>query len=113
MDNSRNKKMLAIKNDLYKKFLKKRCNETEQCYKKHKNKLTTILRNAEKEYYRKLLENPKQSCKETWNILNAIINKRQKDSSYPQCFFEMNGSKFTTKNDIANGFNIFFANIGK
>ncbi len=27
----------------------------------------------------------------------------------------MNGSKFTTKNDIANGFNfnIFFANIGK
>ena len=39
MDNSRNKKMLAIKNDLYKKFLKKRCNETEQCYKKHKNKL--------------------------------------------------------------------------
>ena len=51
-------------------------------------------------------------CKETWNILNAIINKRQKDSSYPECF-EINGSKFTTKNDIANGFNIFFANIGK
>ena len=25
----------------------------------------------------------------------------------------MNGSKFTTKNDIANGFNIFFENIGK
>ena len=25
----------------------------------------------------------------------------------------MNGSKFTTKNDIAHGFNIFFANIGK
>ena len=25
----------------------------------------------------------------------------------------MNGSKFTTKNDIANGLNIFFANIGK
>ena len=81
---------------------------------KYKNKLTTILRNAEKEYYRKLLENQKQSCKETWNILNAIINKRHKDSSYPECF-EMNGSKFTTKNDIANGFNfnIFFANIGK
>ena len=27
--------------------------------------------------------------------------------------FEMNGRKFTTKNDIANGFNTFFANIGK
>ena len=104
--------MLAIKNDLYKKFLRKRCNETEQCYKKYKNKLTKILRNAEKEYYRKLLENKKHSCKETWNIFNAIINKRQKDSSYPECF-EMNGSKFTTKNDIENGFNIFFANIGE
>ena len=105
--------MLGIKkNDLYNKFLKKRCNETEQCYKKYKNKLTAILRNAEKEYYRKLLENKKQSCKETWNFLNAIINKRQKDSSYPECF-EMNGRKFSNKNDIANGFNIFFANIGK
>ena len=53
-----------------------------------------------KEYYRKLLENQKHSFKETWNILNAIINKRQnKDSSYPECF-EMNGSKFTTRNDI-------------
>ena len=43
---------------------------------------------------------------------NYIYYKRQKDSSYPECF-EMNGSKFTTKNYIANGFNIFFANIGK
>ena len=59
-----------------------------------------------------MLENQKQSCKKTWNILNAIINKRQKDSSYPECF-EMNGSKFTATNDIANWFNIFFANIGK
>ena len=100
------------KNYLYKQFLKNRCNETEQCYKKYKNKLTTILRDAEKEYYRKLLEDQKQKCKETWNILNAIINKRSKDSTYPDCF-EMNGRKFTNKNDIANGFNTFFANIGK
>ena len=64
--------MLAIKkNDLYKQFLKKRCNETEQCYKKYKNRLTTILRNAEREYYRKLLENQKQSCRETWNFLRG------------------------------------------
>ena len=88
-----------------------RCNETEQCYNKYKNKRTTILRNAEKEYYRKLLEDQK-SGKETWNILNAIINKRSKDSTYPECF-EINGRKFTNKNDIAIGFNIFFANIGK
>ncbi len=53
-------------------------------------KITTILKKCRKKYYTKLLENKKQSCKETWNILNAIINKIQKDSSYPDCF-EMNG----------------------
>ncbi len=101
------KKMTCIKNSWRRDAMKQ-----NNAIKKYKSKLTTILRNAEKEYYWKLLENKKHSCKETWNILNAIINKRQKDSSYPE-YFEMNGSKFTTKNNIANGFNIFFANIGK
>ena len=40
------------KNNSYRRFLKNRSNETEQCYKKHKNKLITILRNADENYYK-------------------------------------------------------------
>ncbi len=36
--------------------------------------------------YGKILDNQKQNSKETWNILNTIINKRQNESSYPDSF---------------------------
>ena len=43
---------------------------------------------------------------------NTIINKRRSESSYLDCF-ETDCRQITNKNDIANVFNIFFANIGK
>ena len=78
----------------------------------YKNKLTTILRSAEKLYYNKILDDQKQNSKETWKILNTIINKRQNESSYPDSFIT-GGITVSNKNDIADGFNHFFANIGK
>ena len=41
---------------LYKEFLKKRDKESEIKYKKYKNKLVSILRVAEKNYFRELLD---------------------------------------------------------
>ena len=78
----------------------------------YKNRLTKILRNAEKMYYNKILDDQKQNSKETWKILNTIINKRQNESSYPDSFIT-GGITVSNKNDIADGFNHFFANIGK
>ena len=47
--------------------------------------------------------------KETWKILNGLINKKGK-----QIDMEFNGddSKITGDKAIANGFNKFFVNIG-
>ena len=44
-------------------------------------------------------------------MLNAIFNKRQNESSYPD-YFTNNGRTITNKTDIADSFNFFFANIG-
>ena len=77
----------------------------------YKNKLTTILRHAEKMYYNKILDDQKQNSKETWKILNTIINKRQNKSSSDS--LTTGGIAVSNKNDIADGFNHFFANIGK
>lgn len=100
------------KNNLYRRFIKSRSDETEQCYKKHKNKLTSILRNAEKTYNKGLLDDQKQNMKETWKILNTVINKCQSKSTYPD-YFVNDGIRITDKSDIANGFNTFFANIAQ
>ena len=62
-----------------------------------------------KMYYSKLLHDKKHSSKETWSILNTIKNKQRTESSYPNCFRNY-GRKSTDKNDIVNGFNIFFVN---
>ena len=76
-----------------------------------KNKLTAILRHCEKQYFTELLEINKGSMKETWKILNGIINKKSKGK---QISTEFNGdeSNITGDKTIANGFNNFFVNIG-
>ena len=65
------------KNLLYKMFLKSRSKQSEDKYKTYKNKLTTILRKCEKNYNTKLLELNKGNLKETWKLLNSIINKKK------------------------------------
>ena len=99
------------KNLLYKEFLKTRTNVSEEKYKKYINKLTAIMRRCEKQYFTELLEISKGNMKETWKILNGLINKKTKGK---QISMEFNGddSKITEDKAIANGFNNFFVNIG-
>ena len=65
------------KNQLYLKFLRTRNDETDTRYKRYKNKLTSILRRCESDYYNNLLEVQIGNIKETWKILNGIIKKTQ------------------------------------
>ena len=99
------------KNMLYKQFLKNRIIEREAKYKKYKNKLTAILRYSEKQHYSNILELNKMNMKETWKILNTLINKKEKGSQYPTQFND-DARKVTGNFDIANGFNRLFSNIG-
>ena len=41
-------------------------------YKRYKNKLTFLLRNAKKLYYEKKIEYAKTNMKDTWKILNEV-----------------------------------------
>ena len=85
--------------------------EAEQKYKTYKNKLTSILRITEKNYYSSLLEKQKANVTETWKILNEVINKHKNKPTYPEYFIK-NNKKISKKEDIANGFNNFFTNVG-
>ena len=100
------------KNFLYKYFLKSRSKQSEDKYKTYKNKLTTILRKCEKNYNTKLLELNKGNLKETWRLVNSIINKKKKTMQVGN-EFENKGESITGDENIANGFNNYFVNANK
>ena len=58
---------------------KKRRDEYESKYKRYKNKLTSILRYCEKQYYTDILDLNKGNMKETWKIINSLINKQSEE----------------------------------
>lgn len=47
---------LKIRNSLYRDFIRKKTKEAKDKYKIYKNKLTNILRNSKKEYYKKMIK---------------------------------------------------------
>ena len=59
------------------RFLKNRNGQNEQNYKKYKEKLSSILRFCKKDYLSKLLTMYHNNNKQTWTIINDIINHRK------------------------------------
>ena len=43
----------------------------------YRNRLTRLIKIAERKYYADLLESNKSNLKKTWNILKTIINKKK------------------------------------
>ena len=53
----------------------------------------------------------KKNLKETWKLINEVINKRKSRLLMPQSF-NSNGRSITDPTDIANEFCNYFTNIG-
>ena len=73
------------KNNLYRRFLKCRSKKAESRYKSYKNKLTGILRYCEKEYYKKL-QLYRNDMKNTWKLLNGVMNRKMKERNFVSHF---------------------------
>ena len=99
------------KNLLYKQYLVKKTEESLSKYKLYKNKLITILRSVEKDYYAQQLARYKGDIKSTWNVINSIICKQRKDQPKVSGF-NLNGKIIKDNKSIANEFNNYFINIG-
>ena len=100
------------KNKLYVAFKKNPTFQNECKYKRYKNKLTNILRICEETYYSNKLDKVKADNAETWQVLNEILNRKKHSiCNQPENY---NDGKHIYKipNDIANGFNKYFADIG-
>ena len=72
--------------------------ENEQTYKIFKNKLTHIIRQSKKTYFKNKFAIFKNDCRKTWST-KTIIN---------DTFITSDGNCCTDKNKIINQFNKYF-----
>ena len=79
-------------------------------YKQYKNKLTTILRQAEKDYFSQKILEAKDSIAKTWRVINRMTNRGDNKSTVEK--LEIGNTVISDPAAIANKFNAFFVNIG-
>ena len=99
------------KNILYKKWLLRKDVHSEQRYKRYKNKLTQIIRKAEKLYFKEKLARYKGDVKKTWATINEVIRKGKMSKKQSEYMFK-NSNKVYDKQEMANMFNDFYINVG-
>ena len=68
-----------LKNKQYKKLIKSNFSDPElhNTYKLQRNKLTRMIKKAKQRHYQKLLNRSNNSSKQTWNVINNLINKKK------------------------------------
>ena len=93
---------------LYSKF---ETSFNKKCYTQYKNKLTTILRKQEKDYYKRLIDTNRANLKKMWSVIRSVINNC-KPSKLNESF-TYNDTVITDKKTVSNKFNDYFVNVGK
>jgi hypothetical protein len=84
---------------------------TAYSYKAFKNKLTSIMRAAERSHYQNELLACKGDMRKSWKIIKDIINKNSKKTQkLPK--ITINGNLCENPQNIADAFNKYFSNIG-
>ena len=95
---------------LYKKYIKSRSNEAKQKYIVYRNKLKTILKKAEKDYYHKKFTTLQGNIRSTWKLINSMICDKNKSSIVEN--FIKDDKQISDSVEIANYFNDYFTNVG-
>ena len=95
---------------LFKKKMKQPTVVNIDIYRKYNTLFNKVRRTMKKLYYDELFSNSKSDIKKTWNEIRKLLLTKPKNS-LPN-FLELNGIQITDKQQIADKFNDYFANIG-
>ena len=98
------------KNNLYYKYKTNPTDISKRKYTTYKNILTSLLRGEKKMYFSKQLNNFKNNSKQTWNVINAILNKNKEKQQISEINY--NGNILKEPCAIAESFNDYFSHIG-
>ena len=69
------------------------------------------IRSLKKEYHCRQFANFKNDTKMTWAVIRSVLHMNKNKKDFPS-FFIINNLKVTSKCEIAERFNSFFASIG-
>lgn len=83
----------------------------ESQYKSYRNKSTHLIRIVKHHYYDQRFASAKNDLKETWKLINEVINKHKCKPPFLSSF-RSHGSVITDPAEIANGFCNYFTNVG-
>lgn len=105
-------KSINEKNKLFRMSIRKPSCENRTKYKKYRNILSTCIKEAEINYYKKLFENAKESAVNFWKSFRETLNpsKRKVHSRIDQLNFQ--GKSVSNDQDIANTINEHFCSVG-
>ena len=112
LDNGRNAKSSKRKQNLYKKYLKRRTTEIETAYKSYKNLFENIKRRYKQNYYFKKSLRFKYNSK-TWAMMKELIAKVTLKSWNLRRKITANKADLFDETKIAHEFNSFFKNTEK
>ena len=104
------KMSIKTKNKLYIKSIKHPNLFNINNYKKYRNKLHSILRKYERDYYDQLLSLNKSHLRKSWQIIKDVINRNRNKATCNE--FNINNKCVTDNAEIADIFNKFFVNVG-
>ncbi|CAB3998795.1 Hypothetical predicted protein [Paramuricea clavata] len=79
-------------------------------YKTARNKVNIQLKNAKKDYYSTKIAGQKHNPKEAWKTINNILGRQSKPTVANE--LKVGENILTNTQDIAEGFNDYFSNIG-
>ena len=98
------------KSKLYRKFCNKRTQDNKKKYVRYRNKLKTLLRIAEKNYFSDKFKLMAGNIRETWKLLGSLLNKNQKNEI--SNLFVADGVEIVDRREIVDKFNNYFVSIG-
>lgn len=101
------------KHKLYKKYLSSKLKASKDSYVTYKNKLTKIIRAAEKKYYSEKFDAVKDNIRDTWRLINKVLT----DTTTARCKHTVaeircNDMIIDDPKTIVEKFNEYFVNIG-
>ena len=79
-------------------------------FKTTRNKVNIELRNAKKDYYSSKIADQKFNPKKAWKSINSLLGRQNKPTVINE--LRVGENNFTNHEDIAEGFNEYFSNIG-
>ena len=103
-------KSINRKNRLYYKYRSNPNDKIREKYVKYKNTLTTLLRFEKKKYYCSKFESNLNNMKETWKVINDVLNKKKNNDKITH--MKINDVITDDNQNIAKNFNNYFSQIG-